>query len=69
MRITSNWQSIPFENILNLYDEVGWIAHTKTPENLHTAFIHSSLVLIALDNEEVIGALRSLSDFTSIHYL
>ena len=69
MRITNDWQSIPFENIIELYNEVGWTAYTKEPENLHKAFLHSSLVLIAQENAEIIGVLRSLSDFTAVHYL
>lgn len=69
MRIINTWQSIPFENILSLYEAVGWTSYTKTPERLKKAFEHSTFVLIVLKEDEVIGVIRSVSDFVSIHYL
>jgi len=69
MHITENWQEIEFKNIIQLYESVGWIAYTENPIKLKTAFENSSYVLIVIENNQVIGALRSLSDDVSIHYL
>lgn len=69
MQITEQWQEIDFKKIVQLYESVGWIAYTENPTELKTAFENSSYVLIATENNQVIGALRSLSDNVSIHYL
>lgn len=69
MKIITNWKEIEFERIIKLYDSVGWVAYSENPVDLKTAFENSSYVLIALDNNEVVGALRSLSDNVSVHHL
>ena len=60
---------IKFEKILELYHSVGWVNYTKDPKKLELGFKHSTYVLIASEEGKVVGALRSISDESSIHYL
>lgn len=69
MEITADWQKINFEEILALYDTVGWSAYTRDSESLRGAFEKSSLVLVAIEESQVVGVSRSISDGVSIHYL
>ena len=69
MRITTEWRSISFEKIVSLYDSVGWSVYTKEVENLLKAFEMSTYVLVAIEEDQVIGVSRSISDSVSIHYL
>lgn len=69
MQITSQWKEIDFKNVLQLYESVEWFAYVKDPAKLKAAFENSSLVLLAIEKNRVIGAARSLSDDVSIHYL
>lgn len=69
MKITKDWKSIDFNKIIKLYDFVGWSVYTTSPSSLEEAFRNSTLILIAIDGDEVIGLSRSISDNVSIHYL
>ena len=67
--LIENWEQEDFDNIVQLYDSVGWTVYTKNKNELLRAFHNSSYVLIAKDGNEVVGLLRSMSDDVSIHYL
>ncbi len=67
--LTENCKAEAFDNIVQLYDSVGWAIYTKNKDNLLKAFCNSSYVLINKDGNEVVGLLRSMSDDVSIHYL
>tara|TARA_Y100000590_G_C15136973_1_gene794689 strand:- start:92 stop:523 length:432 start_codon:yes stop_codon:yes gene_type:complete len=69
MEILSDWKKIQFEEILDLYNAVGWEAYTQNPESLERAFSNSTYVIIARVDECVVGLARSISDEVSIHYL
>lgn len=69
MNIIDDWKSIDFKKILDLYDSVGWSAYTDYPETLLKAFENTTYVLLAIEEDRVHGALRSVSDEVSIHYL
>jgi len=69
VQMTENWRAFDFKNILKLYESVNWIAYTEKPVELKLAFENSSYILLAIQNEQVVGALRSLSDGVSVHYL
>lgn len=69
MKITEDWQSIKFDKIMELYESVGWSAYTKSPELLEVALKNSTLILLAMIDDDVIGLSRSISDNVSIHYL
>ena len=67
--LTEKWKDEAFDNIVQLYDSVGWAIYTKNKDNLLKAFYNSSYILIAKVGNEVVGLLRSMSDDVSIHYL
>ncbi len=69
MKIFSDWEQVQFEEIVDLYDAVGWEAYTQNTESLKRAFEKSTYVLVALIDEQVVGVARSISDEVSIHYL
>lgn len=69
MQITDQWKEIDFNKIVQLYESVEWFVYAENPKELKTAFDNSSFILIASENDKVIGALRSLSNDVSIHYL
>ncbi len=69
MKITEHWKEFDFQEIIQLYESVEWLTYSKNPDRLKTAFNNSSFVLLALENNIVVGALRSISDDVSIHYL
>jgi len=50
-----------FEGILALYRAHGWI-HATDPDRLRTAIACSSASLVALDEDDVVGYARALSD-------
>ncbi len=50
-----------FDAILGLYRAHGWI-HATDPARLRTAIACSSASLVALDDDEVVGYARALSD-------
>lgn len=69
MKITDQWQEFDFNKIVQLYESVKWFAYTCNPTELKTAYENSSFILLATENGNIVGALRSLSDDVSIHYL
>ena len=69
MQITENWKDIDFKKVIEVYNSTQWSSYTKNEKNLLQAFQNSSLVLLALEGNNVIGVLRSISDSISIHYL
>ena len=69
MKVTRNWEEIHFNEIVSVYESVNWTNYTKDIDSLLKAFKNSSLVLLAIENDRVIGVLRSISDTVSIHYL
>jgi GNAT superfamily N-acetyltransferase len=69
VNFSENWRSVSFNEIVSLYDSVGWNAYTKNKDSLLKAFENSSYVLIVTEGEDVVAALRSLSDDVAIHYL
>ena len=69
MNIIEGKEEISRENLLNLYNSVGWSSYTDDIENLEKAIQNSSYVVCAYEEEELVGLARSISDDVSIHYL
>ena len=69
IELREDWLSVDFEQIIDLYDSVGWSAYTKDPKSLKKAFENSTYCLVAMDQQKVVGISRSISDLVSIHYL
>lgn len=59
------------DELVALYDSVGWSAYTSQPENLFASLVGSSLVLTARDGEsgELVGLVRTVSDGHTIAYI
>ena len=57
------------QEVLSLYESVGWIAYTRSPETLARAFSNSLLTLTARDGEKLIGLLRAVGDGETILFI
>ena len=62
--------AISFEEILPLYEAVGWTNYTTNPTMLKNALEHSLFLISARDeNGKLIGFLRAVGDGYSILYI
>lgn len=50
------------EEILALYESVGWSNYCENPEMLKSAYAHSMRILGAYDGERLVGILRAVGD-------
>ena len=55
--------------VLPLYESVGWIAYTRAPETLARAFSSSLITLAARDEEKLVGLLRAVGDGETIVFI
>lgn len=55
--------------ILNLYESVGWKAYTDNPKALSQGFENSMLTLAAYDGERLSGIIRVVGDGATIVYV
>ena len=60
---------VEFDEVIALYDAVGWSAYTKAPTALRAAIAGSSYVVAARRGERLIGLARAVSDNATICYL
>ena len=62
--------TVSFEEILPLYEAVGWTNYTSNPTMLQNALEHSLFLISARDEEgKLIGFLRAVGDGYSIVYI
>lgn len=57
------------EEILRLYDSVGWTAYTSSPEKLRKGFENSLLTLAAYDGDTLQGQIRVVGDGHTIVFV
>ncbi len=57
------------DEVVALYDSVGWSAYTKRPDVLMAALAGSTAILAAREDNLLIGLARVVSDGASICYL
>lgn len=57
------------QQVLDLYDSVGWSRYTRDPDGLERALANSGFVLEAWEESELVGLVRCLSDGDTILYL
>ena len=57
------------DEILALYDSVGWTAYTERPAMLRQAIEHSLCVLAAYQDGTLVGLARAVGDGASIVYV
>lgn len=57
------------EEVIKLYESVGWLNYTKNPSMLRNAFMNSLKVLAAYNDDGLIGLIRVVGDGFSIVYI
>lgn len=62
-------EQLGLDEVLDLYDSVGWRAYTRDPELLAHAIAGSTRVVTARSNGVLLGLARILSDGATIAYL
>ena len=61
---------VTLEDVLPLYEAVGWTNYTTKPEMLEAAYKNSLHILAALNEEEkLVGVLRAVGDGASILFI
>ena len=62
-----NQQSIDLDDVLHLYQAVGWTNYTNQPQMLEQSLTHSLAIYVARDGEEIVGLVRLVGDgFSSV---
>lgn len=57
------------EEILHLYEKVGWTNYTANPKMLRNAYANSLKIFAAYDGEKLVGVIRAVGDGFSILYV
>ena len=58
---------VKLEDVLHLYQAVGWTNYTHQPQMLEQALSHSLVIYLALDVDAVVGLIRLVGDgFSSV---
>jgi GNAT superfamily N-acetyltransferase len=65
----SHDREVELDQLVSLYDSVGWLTYTRDPEALRRAVLGSTFVVTDWDGPTLIGLARGLSDDVSIFYL
>ena len=60
---------VVLDELVALYDAVGWSAYTKAPAVLRAAIAGSSFVVVARRGPQLVGLARALSDGATICYV
>lgn len=63
------WKIPEMDDLVELYESVGWRAYTQNLPALEHATKHSTAVLSAYDGNQLVGLARVLTDETTILYL
>ena len=67
MIIIRRQEIVKLEDVLHLYQAVGWTNYTHQPQMLEQALSHSLAVYMALDGDAVVGLIRLVGDgFSSV---
>ena len=58
---------VKLEDVLHLYQAVGWTNYTHQPQMLEQALSHSLVIYLALDGDAVVGLIRLVGEgFSSV---
>lgn len=58
---------VKLEDVLHLYQAVGWTNYTHQPQMLEQALSHSLVIYLAFDSDAVVGLIRLVGDgFSSV---
>ena len=59
--------SVSIDDVLPLYQAVGWTNYTNQPQMLEQSLVHSLAIYVARDGEEIVGVVRLIGDgFSSV---
>ena len=59
--------SVSIDDVLPLYQAVGWTNYTNEPQMLEQSLVHSLAIYVARDGEEIVGVVRLIGDgFSSV---
>ena len=59
--------SVSLDDVLHLYQAVGWTNYTNQPQMLSQALTHSLATYLARDGEKIVGLVRLIGDgFSSV---
>ena len=62
-----NQQLVALDDVLHLYQAVGWTNYTNQPQMLEQALSHSLATYLARDGEKIVGLVRLIGDgFSSV---
>ena len=60
-------RSVSIDDVLHLYQAVGWTNYTNQPQMLEQALSHSLASYVARDDEKIVGLVRLIGDgFSSV---
>ena len=60
-------RSVSIDDVLHLYQAVGWTNYTNQPQMLSQSLTHSLAVYLARDGEKIVGLVRLIGDgFSSV---
>jgi GNAT superfamily N-acetyltransferase len=62
-------RDVELDELVALYEAVGWSAYTKAPDVLRRAIAGSSFVVVARRGLRLVGLARAVSDAATICYL
>jgi GNAT superfamily N-acetyltransferase len=60
---------LPFEQVLALYEAVGWTAYTRDPEIIRAGLRGASFVAAAFDGDRLVGLVRAVSDDATVSFV
>ena len=67
MIIIRKQEIVKLEDVLHLYQAVGWTNYTNQPQMLEQSLSHSLAIYLALDGDAVVGLIRLVGDgFSSV---
>ena len=59
--------SVSIDDVLHLYQAVGWTNYTHQPQMLEQSLAHSLAIYVARDGEKIVGLVRLVGDgFSSV---
>lgn len=67
MIIIRRQEIVKLEDVLHLYQAVGWTNYTNQPQMLEQALSHSLVIYLVFDGDAVVGLIRLVGDgFSSV---
>ena len=61
--------SVSIDDVLHLYQAVGWTNYTNQPQMLEQSLAHSLAIYVARDGEKIVGLVRLVGDGFSLVFV